>query len=164
MKPSRSLLLAALCLALALPASAGDASFHRLVGTLSRHYQTRPVAGLGFAAFVARLFTPSGVHRLSLAVFDELPEQKGPIEDATFERAVREAVDPSYIPFIRVISGPRHELTCVYLREAGKSFDLLLVTAQSREAVVVGMRLDPDAMAKWMDDPEGMSRKCGKGL
>ena len=29
MKPSRSLLLAALCLALALPARAGDASFHR---------------------------------------------------------------------------------------------------------------------------------------
>ena len=73
-------------------------------------------------------------------------------------------MDPSYIPFIRVLSSSRHELTCVYLRESGQSFDLLLVTAERREAVVVGMRLDAEAMAKWVDDPEGMSRSCGKGI
>lgn len=161
MKPSRRFLgLCLCCLASVLPALAGDASFDRVVTVLSRHYHAKPMRGMGLLSLFSRPFTPSGVHGLSLAVFDDLeePAEPGP----SIEQGLTEAVAPGYTPFLRVASGPRHELTCVYLREDGKRFHLLLVNTEPGEAVVMGMRLDPEALRQWLDDPEGMSDSCTK--
>jgi hypothetical protein len=164
MKPSRRLLGACLgCLVLASPLAAGEPSFDHLVTTLSRHYQAKPAAGLGLATFIARLFTPSGMHRLRLAVFDQVPEPAGEGGGDRLEQLVREAVDPSYSPFIRVTSNPRQQCTYVFLRQDGQRFDLLLVNAERRKAVVMGMRLDPEALQKWVDEPERMARSGGRG-
>jgi hypothetical protein len=149
-------------LLLALPLGASEPSFNKVRDCLSRRYHAQPVSGMGFLGAVARCFTPSGVHGLRMAVIDEAPEAQSLDED--FDRQLREAVDPSYAPFVRVVS--KHERVLIYLREAGRHFELLLVSAEPREAVVMAMRLDPEALQQWMDDPEGMSRKsthtCGK--
>jgi hypothetical protein len=116
------------------------------------------MAGLGFATFIARLFTPSGIHRLRLAVFDQVPDPGSEGGGDGLEQLVREAVDPSYSPFIRFKSSPRQQGTYVFLRQDGNRFDLLLVNAARRQAVVVGMRLDPEALQKWVDEPERMAR------
>ena len=157
MKPARSLLLACLCgLGALAPVQAADASFDRVVRALSQHYHAKPLAGLSLATFFMRPFTPSGVHGLSLAVFDKVQEPVG--SSAGLEQDLQAALDPSYAPFVRLASVPRQELTRIYLREDGGRFHLLLVNTEAKEAVVIGMRLDPEALKQWLDDPEGMSR------
>ena len=37
------------------------------------------------------------------------------------------------------------------------------MNAERREAVVVGMRLAPEALQKWLVDPGGMGRSWAKG-
>jgi hypothetical protein len=146
-------------LLLALPLGAGEPSFNKVKACLVQRYRAEPVSGMGFMGLMARCFTPSGVHGFRMAVIEEAPEAQ--TLDEAFEKQLSEAIDPSYSPFVRVKS--ERERIFIYLREAGKRFDLLLVTAEPREAVVMTMRLDPSALQQWMDDPEGMSHRSRQG-
>ena len=157
----RALLLGSLLCA--LPARAGDASFNRVVKRLAATYHAKPLSAVGWATFFMRPFTPSGVHGLSVEVFEEVPTAVSGIGGEAFEQGLREAMDPGYELFVRVRSASSQEATLIYLREAGRNCDLLLVSAERREAVVVGMRLDPEALQKWLADPGGMGRSWAKG-
>jgi hypothetical protein len=136
---------------------ARDHSFDRIARHLESHYQMKPVGGMWFAGFMARWFSPSGVHQLRLAVFEE-SENTAPRDDR-FEAFLGEVVEPGYTPFIRVRSKQGAERTHIYTRDAGSGLDLLLVTTEAKEATVLAMHLDPQAMEEWLKDPAGTARK-----
>jgi len=61
---------------------------------------------------------------------------------------------------VRVRSRRDGEQTFVYGRELGRDLEVLVVTLESDEACVVKMRVDPERMSEWVDDPPAMSRKA----
>lgn len=154
---ARSLLLAGLLVA--LPARAGDKEFDQLVSRLRTHYQKAPM-GTGFLGFIARCFSPSGVSGLRMAIFEDVQGTKHALGE-DFDAFVQRTVGPDRTPMIRV-SRRNGERVFIYLQPKGNQAELLLVAAEAHDAVVMKMRLDPERLQEWMDNPEGMARSKGK--
>ena len=104
--------------------------------------------------FVAR---PAGTSHIDLAVFEDL--QDGTMEPAELRRIVGE----SWTPFVQVHSKRNREVTLIYLRPEGRDHRMLITSLERHEATVVQLKLNMDAMRKWLDDPAHGSWKSGRG-
>lgn len=149
--------LAALLVA-GVPVQARDRAFSRLVDRLEAHYQKAPM-GTGFLGFLARCFSPEGVSGLRMAIFEEVDSRRAPL-GADFDAFVQRTVGPDRTPMVR-ISRKDGERVYLYARPQGERVELLVVAAESTEAVVLSMKVDPERFQAWMEDPEGMARKRG---
>lgn len=152
---ARSLLLAALLAA--GPLRAGDQVFDQLVNHLQSHYQKTPM-GTGFMGFVARCFSPRGVSGLRMAIFEEVDTRRPLGED--FETVVRSTIGTEVTPLLRSLSRTGERCN-IYLWEKEKRTELLIVASEKGEVVLLKMRLDPERLQEWLNDPEGMARKKG---
>jgi hypothetical protein len=134
-------------------AKAGDREFDMLVDHMSAYCQKRPMRGMGFISFIANRFTPHGVGNLQMAIFEDIPATgHSPVRD--LESSLQNLVGPEYQSFIRDRNNHSQEVSLIYVRETGnKHFEMLIVSVERTEAVVMKMRLDPDAMEDWMDEP-----------
>jgi hypothetical protein len=138
-----------------LPAvgKAGDWEFDELVGRMSDYCQKRPMRGMGIINFIANRFAPHGVGHLQMAIFEDIPAAAHSPEQE-LESFLHNLVGPEYQSFIRDRNNHSQEVSFIYFREAGnKNFEMLIVSLERTEAVVMKMRLDPDAMHDWMDEP-----------
>lgn len=156
----RNLLPTALLIALlvALPARASDKVFDHLVNHLQTRYQKVPM-GTGFMGFMARCFSPKGVSGLHMAIFEDVDTSRLPIGE-DFNALVRATVGVEMTPLIQ--SHSKHGEHCsVYLWEQGTKTELMIVASQKGEVVLMKMRVDPEQLQKWLDDPEGMARNKG---
>jgi len=162
MTKSRLLALSLTSLLIAGPALAGDREFHDIVGRVAGAYHKKPMRMMGLVSWAARPFMPPGVSGLKLAVFEGVDPalQPGGRDFDTFMQGV---AGPDYHPFVRVRSGRHSEQTYVYLREVKDASELLIVTLDPGEAVVVKVRLKPEAMKDWMDDPVGEGKTHRNG-
>lgn len=140
-------------------ARAGDRHFDAIVQRIQSHYQKRPMRFMGLASFVANRARPEGVRNIQLAIFEDLDSSRHPA-DPDFDTFMQEIVAPDFHPFVRVRSRRDGEQTFVYARELGQDFELLVVTLERDEACVVQMRVNPEQMSKWVDDPPAMSRNA----
>ena len=164
---NRSKLLARACLLFVLPpllpaaSVAGDPEFHSLVERVSAYYQKRPMRFMGLLDFVANRFTPHGVSHLKMAIFEDVDSSRMlPAEG--FGSFMQGVVGPSYEPFVRVHNNHSGDLTFIYVRESGKkSFEMLIVSIDSTDAVLMKMQLNPGAMRDWVDEP--VERGKGSG-
>jgi hypothetical protein len=156
----RPILLAALLL---VPAAspAADREFRQIVDRLSEHYQKRPSRGMGFLGFLANCFSPTGVSRLKMAVFEDVKPERPLAGD--FEGFLKATVGSGFHPFVTVRSNRDGEHVYIYAREVGERMDLLMVSAQRNEAVVLKVRLAPEALEKWMSEPGKMARNSASG-
>jgi hypothetical protein len=152
-----SLLAPALALALLAPSTiqARTRDFDRIVDKVAERYHKRPGWGCGLLSFLGRCFTPSGVHGLRMAYIEDAPE----VPAESLDGFVEGAVGSGFRPFVKVRSTRDHECVHIYTRELGREVELLLVSLEPREAVVLQMRLEPEAFQAWLHDPEGMARK-----
>jgi len=148
-----------------LPATAlaGDQEFHLLVDRISAYYQKRPMPFMGLLSFIGNRFTPHGVGHLQMAIFEDVPSLRTRAGEE-LEPTLRGLVGPGYQPFVRVQDRRSGDLTLIYVRESGKkSFEMLVVSIESAEAVLVKMQLNPDAMRDWMDEPVSSGRDSAHG-
>jgi hypothetical protein len=160
----RTILILALLQMLPVPARAGDREFHLLVERMSATFQKRPMRFLGWVNFLANRATPQGISHLHMAIFADIdPSRTPPGEE--LESSLASLVGPSYQPFVRVHDVRSGEWTCIYVRESGKeSFEMLIVSIDSTDAVVMKMQLEPDAMHEWVDEPAKRGRdSCHRG-
>ncbi|HUI42374.1 MAG TPA: hypothetical protein VL523_10435 [Terriglobia bacterium] len=159
MTPTRACCLAlGLMIALgAAPARAGDRDFQEIVDRFGAVYHQKPMRFMGLISFAARFAHPEGVSGLKLAIFDEIDPSLTP-KAAGFDRFMQ-GVAEDYHPFVRVRSKRDREQTYIYLHEVKNRAEMLLVTVDTSDAVVMKMWLKPEALAKWVDDPvrEGRS-------
>ncbi len=137
--------------------NAADKQFKEVVRTISVELDTRPVhiplMGLvNVAAFVIR---PAGTKHMDVAVFENVNEDHDGREVA---RRIRKAVGDDWKPYVQTSS--RDEIAMVYLRPEGKSdIRLLVATVGSNEATVVQLKLNPDALARWLKTPRESIQK-----
>lgn len=168
MKNRSELLTRAIILAVLLqfPPSAavgGDPEFHLLVHRMSAYCQKRPMPFMGLLAFIGNRFTPPGVGHLQMAIFENVPSLRTPPAEG-LDATLQDLVGSGYQPFVRVHDNRSGDQTFIYVRESGKScFDMLIVSIDSTEAVLMKMRLNPDAMHDWMDEPVTSGRGSAPG-
>lgn len=144
-------------------ARAGDSEFHSLVERMSDYYQKRPVRHMGWLNFFANRYTPGGVSHFEMAIFDDV--------DASRTHAIEELgsslvslVGPSYQPFVSVQDLRSGEWTSIYTRESGKEqIEMLIISIDSSDAVLMKMQLKPEAMRKWLEDPMERARDARRG-
>jgi hypothetical protein len=153
------------CLALAgaIGGQAADREFDAIVHRLEAHYGKKRthIPLMGVANVFMKVSSPEGVKDLELAVFEDLPPDRQPSPQA-LDSMFESLPDKGWKPFVRVRSNRDGEHVEVYSRSDGKTWQLLVATVEPTEATVVKMRLSPDALAKWIDDPESMAVKKEK--
>ena len=161
---SRALLLFTILQMFPAAAAAGDPEFHLLVDRMSSYYQKRPMPFMGLLSFIGNRFTPHGVGHLQMAIFENVtqsPASRGEELESTLAGLIGEG----YQPFVRVRENKSGESTFIYARESGsKHFDMLIVSIESDESVLIKLRLDPDAMHDWVDEPVRHGRASGHGV
>ena len=130
-------------------ANAADPEFKDIVRAISDHYGTRPIRipffGLVNAfTFVAR---PAGTKHIDLAVFENLRGDR--MDPAKIERVV----GGGWKPFVRVHSNRSDETTLIYMRPDGNDTKMLITTIERNEATVIQLKLNPEALQRWLDQP-----------
>ena len=166
---NRRLLLAPAILSVALlpmlpaAARAGDSEFHSLVERMSDYYQQRPMRFMGWLNFFTNRFAPGGVSNFQMAIFDGVEAAPThPSEDLASSLAA--LVGPSYQPFVNVHKVRSGEWTCIYTRESGKErIEMLIISIDSSDAVLMKMLLKPEGLREWVDDPMKTGREARRG-
>ena len=138
----------------AAPVRAADREFHEIVNRLATAYHKKPMPFMGLVSLVARFAQPQGVSGIKLAIFDDIDPSLSPNESEV-DRFMQSILGSEFQPFVRVRSHRDHEQTYIYLHNVNDASEMLMVTIESSDAVVVKMRLKPEAMKDWMDDPVG---------
>ncbi len=153
-----------LTLASVAPATAvaKDRPFDAIVREIEARYHRRPMRFMGLVSFIANRARPEGVKNFRLAVFEDLDTSSNPL-DGEFAAFVARAAGPEFHPFVRVESRRDGEQTHVFARALKDDFELLIVCVERHEAMVMRMRLDPERMSEWEDDPAGRARRSAHG-
>ncbi len=153
-------LLAVLASAPVLPAS--DQEFNAIVAKLSSHYQKRPMRFMGLLNFIANRVKPSGVSGMKMAIFEDLNPDRRLSGDGVDEFILAAATRGRFLPFVRVKSR-EWEQTHIYARETAGKFEMLIISMEQDEAVVLKMRLHPEAMAQWIEKPVHKGKESAQG-
>ncbi len=142
----------------ACPLRAGNREFKRLVRDLRAQCHSTPM-GTGLLGCLVRWCSPRGVSGLHMAIFDD-PEASRRLQAADFEGLVGKSVGADMAPMVRVRSRSKGEHTFIYARPEGRKAELLIVSADPREVVVISLKVDPQTFQAWMDDPGRMGRSA----
>jgi hypothetical protein len=122
---------------------------------MSAYYQKRPMRFMGWLNFLANRFTPVGVSHFQMVIFDGIDSSRTPPD----ESFLASLVGPSYQPFVRVQDVRDGEWTCIYTRESGETrVEMLIVSMDSTEAVLMKMQLKPEVLREWVDEPVKKAR------
>jgi hypothetical protein len=146
-----------LAMAIFLAAASGaakDREFHEVVARLSDAYHTKPMHSMGLLSFVVRFAHPEGVSGIRIAIFDNIDPNLGS-GARDLDGLLQSTLGPEFQPFVRVHSNRDGETTYIYARDTKAGGEMLRVVMEPREAVVMKMRLKPEAMKEWINDPVG---------
>ena len=75
-----------------------------------------------------------------------------------FKASINNTLIRSWSPLVQTVSAKDEEQNYIYLREAKEKFQVLVVTIDRRDAVVVQATINPDTLARLMQNPEEMGR------
>ena len=152
MSPGRMFAAACLCSGMAFGA---DAEFRDIVRAIADEYHTRPIPmpGFGLVNLVTFLARPAGTRHIDLAIFENLQDHGR--SGRSLAQEIPRIAGETWKPFVRVRSlrHGREETVLVYMRWEGSACRLLVTTIEPAEAVVVEIKLNPEALARWLDEP-----------
>ena len=136
-------------------ANATDREFKDVVAAISDEFHTRPthIPFFGLVNVVTFVARPAGTKHIDLAVFENLNSLDRDGRDLS--QSIRRAVGGAWKPFVQVWShrGGRSETVLVYMRMEGRDCKLLVTSIEPNEATVVQLRLNPEALQRWMTSP-----------
>ena len=75
-----------------------------------------------------------------------------------FKSSMNSALNSSWSPLVQTVSPKDEEQTYIYLREVNEKFQVLVVTIERREAVVVQATVNPKTLAMLVQNPDEMGR------
>jgi len=160
--PIYVLLLATLLSFSVARAHAEDRAFKAISTHLKTRYKAkrRGIPFLGLANFAVKIVRPAGVKSIKVAIFEDLDDFNN-INHAELNTVIREALDEEWQPLVRVYSRRDGQQVFVYARDEGQDIKLMVVTLNQTDALVARVKLDPGALAKFMEDPKilGISLK-----
>jgi hypothetical protein len=139
---------AALLLTLALPLHADFASIARAIDAKDGVKRVW-IPFLGLARTFVRVVEPHGVNDFQLVTF----EGSANLDGSEMQRLMREKAGPGFRPLVQVRS--KGEWTFIYAKPArnAESVELLVLTIDDDETVLVRVDLDAEVFAREMGDP-----------
>ena len=75
-----------------------------------------------------------------------------------FRTSLNAVMTQTWTPLIQTVSAENEEQVYIFVRESGAKFNVLVITIEPREAVVVQVTLSPKNFALLMKDPEGTGK------
>jgi hypothetical protein len=129
--------------------------FGMIVGNIEKHYHAKKkkIPFLGLAGIAVKIIHPAGLKSVKFAMFEDQNFTPGE-RDSAFEQAVKHSLNAKWKPMVQSISRSSGNRSYVYAHESGKDIELLTVTFSRSQAIVAQAKVDPDAMAKFLDKPE----------
>jgi hypothetical protein len=111
---------------------------------------------LGLARTVVRVVDPEGVHDFQLAVF----EGKGNMSPNELGALMRQQAGKGFRPLVQSYSRRSGEWSFIYARPArdANRFELLILTAEKDDTVLVRVEVDADVLARELDHPIAVSK------
>jgi hypothetical protein len=92
---------------------------------------------------------------IQLAVFED---QKFDGEFTKFRADLNSALQETWSPLVQTVSANDGEQVYIFLRDAGKKFQVLVITIEERDATVVQATISPKNLALLLKDPQGTGK------
>ena len=139
-----------------LTAAAKDREFDAISNHIKLHYrgQRRRILFLGLANLAVKIVRPAGVKSFKVAIFENLSFST-PTGATGIDSVMRNALSIDWQPLVRV-RARNGEQNCAFAKAAGKTIKLMIVSIQRDQAVVLRVKFDPLALARWLEEPELM--------
>lgn len=153
------------CAAASIAAHATDREFKDVVNAIADEFHARPthIPFFGLVNVVTFMARPAGTKHIDLALFENLNSYDREGRDVML--SVRRAVGGAWKPFVQVWSRkPGHDETVmVYVRMQGRDCTFLVANVEPNEATVVQVKLNPEALQKWLVLPrESVMHRWGR--
>jgi hypothetical protein len=155
--------LLALLLAAPAAAPAADSGFDGLVKAVETRFGVHRthVPFLGVANFFVKVARPEGARSVKLAIFEDF-RYRFEDDDAELDQFVQQAAK-GMSPLVRVHSRRDHEASYVYMAKPGKISTLLIATFERREASIIEVKVDMNALNQWLQEPARMGKRAKGG-
>ncbi|HYO92719.1 MAG TPA: hypothetical protein VEQ40_13845 [Pyrinomonadaceae bacterium] len=135
--------------------------FDAITKHLKMRYQARKksVPFLGLAKFAVRIVKPAGVKSINLSLFEDL-KNTGELTDNELSGLMRDALSPEWQPLVSARQRNGDQVY-IYAAEAGKDVKLAVLVINQREAVLARVKVDPQALRRFMDNPKVLGISLG---
>jgi Ca-activated chloride channel homolog len=147
-------------------AQAKGKGFKDVVKHIESNYRAKKtrIPMLGFANFAVKLIRPAGVKGFKLAVFEDQDFSPRP-GAASFDTVMRESYNKDWQPLVQIHSKrDGNSRTFIYVKSSGKDVEFALAVLENREAVVLQVKFNPDAAARFLENPKIMGISLGKSI
>ncbi len=144
-----------LAITFAVPtADAKGGEYKAVVKHLKTKYQAKKVKipFMWLARFAVSVVRPAGVKSFSVTIFEDLKFSRETL-DEEMQTAMRNSFSADWSPILRVRSRTGEQVY-MYMREAGKSVKLAVVTIDKEQAAVIRATINPDKLAEFINNPK----------
>ncbi len=148
------------------PFVAKGKGFDDVTKHLEKNYGAKKtkVPMLGLAKFAVRLVRPAGVKGFKLAVYED-QDFTGRGEKVSFGQVMRQAYAKDWSPLVQMHSKRDGDSrTYIYVKQSKKDVEFAVATVAEREAVVVQVKFNPDAAARFLENPKIMGISLGNSI
>ena len=149
------LIFSALVFTFAAPeANAKGKEYKAVVKHLKTKYQAKKVKipFMWLARFAVGVVRPAGVKSFSVTLFEDLKFSRETLTDE-MKGAMRNSLSADWSPIFHVRSREGQQVY-MYMREAGKSVRIMLVTIDKQQAAVIRATFNPEKLAEFINDPK----------
>lgn len=135
-------------------ADAKPSEYKAIVKHLKTKYRAKKVKIplLWLARFAVSVVRPAGVKSFSITIFEDLKFSRETL-DAEMQSAMRNSFGAPWSPILRVRSRAGEQVY-MYMREAGSSVKIAVVTIDRQQAAIVRATFSPEKLAEFINDPK----------
>lgn len=149
--------LALLTFAFTFAAPTADAKggeYKSVVKHLKTKYQAKKVKipFMWLARFAVSVARPAGVKSFSVTIFEDLKFSRETL-DEEMQLAMKNSFGADWSPILRVRSRTGEQVY-MYMREAGKSVKIAVVTIDRKDAAVIRATFSPERLAEFINNPK----------
>jgi hypothetical protein len=139
----------------------GGGGFDAIAKHLKTRYQAkkRGIPFMGLAKFAVRIVKPAGVKSFSVSIFEDL-QNTGEFLGSELSAVMRSALSQEWQPLVSIRQRNGDQIY-VYAADAGKDVKLAVLSINQREAVLARVKVDPNALRKFLDNPSIMGISLG---
>ncbi len=142
------------------PSLAGDESFSSVVKHIKSNYHAKQQGFFGammLARFAVKIIKPAGVKNFKVVLLKDLDYSEAPRPgNGQFHSFIQNKIDPRWTPLVQYSSPREKQWTYVYVTREKEDIQLLVVTLQQKDAVVLQTRFSPARLVEFMNNPQIM--------
>ena len=135
-------------------ANAKGGEYKAVVKHLKTKYQAKKVKipFMWLARFAVSVARPAGVKSFSVTIFEDLKFSRETL-DEEMQAAMKNSFGADWSPILRVRSRTGEQVY-MYMREAGKSVKIAVVTIDKKDAAVIRATFNPEKLADFINNPK----------